>query len=140
MRGDNLKGHMKVHLKYSNITPQSTEDICRDLVLDLVYKVVAPVEESSRINWKHEEVECKTQTTGNKDQSNKRYEGERVFGDNCYNSIDVQALRKSRNMDEQQYILKIELGREVYKYLHETKIMQESLSKERLEAWDLYIK
>jgi len=34
---------------------------------------------------------------------------------------------------------KIELGREVYIYIEEAKIMQESLSKERQDALDLYI-
>ena len=51
MRSNNVKKHMKVHQKYSqtNKTPQSAEDICRDLVLEIVDKVVAPVEESSGI-------------------------------------------------------------------------------------------
>ena len=61
MRSDTLKRHRKVHLKYSNKTPQSTEDICRDLVLEIVDKVIAPVEE--RIKRKHEVVECEAQTT-----------------------------------------------------------------------------
>ena len=61
MRSDHVKGHMQVHQKYSptNDTPQSAEDICRDLVLEIVGKVVAPVEETSRIKRKHVEVECK---------------------------------------------------------------------------------
>ena len=38
MRSDNVKGHMKVHQKYSSSikAPQSAEDICRDLVLEIV--------------------------------------------------------------------------------------------------------
>ena len=63
MRSDNLKRHRKVHQKYSNKTPQSTEDICRDLVLEIVDKVVAPVEESSGIKRKHEVVEREAQIT-----------------------------------------------------------------------------
>ena len=57
MRSNNVKGHMKVHQKYSptNETPQSANDICRDLVLEIVEKVVAPVEETSGIKRKHEE-------------------------------------------------------------------------------------
>ena len=45
MRSDHLKDHMKVHQKYShtNKTPQSAEDICRDLVLEIVDKVFAPL-------------------------------------------------------------------------------------------------
>ena len=63
MRSDHLKDHMKVHLKYSNKTPQSAEDTCRDLVLEIVDKVVAPVEESSGIKRKHEVVEREAQIT-----------------------------------------------------------------------------
>ena len=65
MRSDHVKGHMKVHQKYSptNDTPQSVEDICRDLVLEIVSKVVAAVEETSGIKRKHVEVECEAQTT-----------------------------------------------------------------------------
>ena len=60
MRSNNVKGHMKIHQKYSHIneTPQSTEDICRDLVLEIVGKVVGPIYETSGIKRKHEEVEC----------------------------------------------------------------------------------
>jgi len=52
MRSDHMKGHMEVHQKYSptNETPQSAEDICRDLVLEIVGKVVAPVEETPELN------------------------------------------------------------------------------------------
>ena len=55
-------------------------------------------------------------------------------------SINVEALRKSIDKDEKEYKRKIELGSEVYLYIDEAKILQESLSKERLEALDLYIK
>ena len=74
MRSNNVKKHMKVHQKYSstNKTPQSEEDICRDLVLEIVDKIVTSKEESSGIKQKHEEVECEAQTT-----------------------IDVEALEKS---------------------------------------------
>ena len=63
IRDDNLKRHRKVHLKYSNKTPQSTEDTCRDLVLEIADKVVATVEESSGTKRKHEVVEREAQIT-----------------------------------------------------------------------------
>ena len=63
MRSDNLKRHRKVHLKYSIESSLSTEDMCRDLVLEIVDKVVAPVEESSGIKRKHEVVEREAQIT-----------------------------------------------------------------------------
>ena len=41
MRSNNLKGHMKVHEKYkSNITLQTTEEMCKDLVMGLVDKAL----------------------------------------------------------------------------------------------------
>jgi hypothetical protein len=65
MRSNNVKAHINVHQKYStkNKTPQSAEEICRDLVLEIVDKVDAPVEESSGIKRKREEVEYEAQTS-----------------------------------------------------------------------------
>ena len=63
IRSDTLKRHRKVHLKYSIESSLSTEDMCRDLVLEIVDKVVAPVEESSGIKRKHEVVEREAQIT-----------------------------------------------------------------------------
>ena len=128
IRSDTLKRHMKIHEKYeSNSTYQTNEEICNDLVTGFVENIL-------------EKNGTQTVANENKDSSNKRRELKRVFDDDSYNSIDVPALRKSILKDEQQYILKVELGREVYNYIHEAKIIQESLSKERLEALDLYIK
>ena len=125
IRSDTLKRHMKVH--ELNITFKTNEEICKDLVTSIVDNALETIE---------------TQTVANENENpiNKRRGLKRVFDDDSYNSIDVPALRKSIIKDEQQYILKVELGREVYNYIHEAKIIQESLSKERLEALDLYIK
>ena len=79
---------MKVHVKYSNKTPQSAEDICRDLVLEIVDKVVDPVEKSSGVKWKHEEFTVETQT-----------------------SIDKEALRISALKINKQNEEKIELDK-----------------------------
>ena len=39
MRSNNVKGHMKVHYKYKvNIELQTNEEMCRELVFDLVDK------------------------------------------------------------------------------------------------------
>ena len=128
IRSDTLKRHMKVHEKYEfNIKFQTNEEICKDLVTSLVDNGL-------------EKIGTQTVANENKDSSNKRRELKRVFDVNSYNSIDVPALRKSIIKDEQQYILKVELGREVYNYINEAKIIQECLFKERVEALDLYIK
>ena len=115
---------MKVHEKYKmNITLKTNEEMCKDLVMSLVDNAL-------------EKVEPQTDSVadGNDDMSNKRLVLKRVFDDSGHNTIYVQALRKSIIKDEQEYILKIELGREVYNYIDEANIMQESLSKERQEA------
>ena len=130
MRSDNLKGHMKVHEKYkSNIIFQTTEEMCKDLVMGSVDKALEQVATQSTIVA--DEMEY---------LSGKRYGLKRSFDDSGHNKIDVQALRKSIIKDEQEYLLKIELGREVHNYIDEAKIIQESLSKERQDALNLYIK
>ena len=63
MRSDNLNSHKKIHVEYSIESSLSTEDICRDLVLEIVDKIVTTKEESSGIKRKHEEVEYEAQTT-----------------------------------------------------------------------------
>ena len=75
-------------------------------------------------------------------QAEVRHGSKRTYDDINQNStelfsINVEKLRKSIDKDEEQYKMKIELGREVYIYIEEAKIMQESLSKERLEELDL---
>ena len=130
IRSDTLRRHREVHEKYEmNITFQTNEEMCKDLIMSLVDNAL-------------EKVEPQTDTVadGNEDMSNKRLRLKRVFDDSGHNTIDVQALRKSIIKDEQEYILKIELGREVYNYIDEAEIMQESLSKERQDALNLYIK
>ena len=128
MRSDTEKRHRKVHDKYKlEIKLQTNEEMCKDLVMGLVDNAL-------------EKTQTNSIAVGNEDLSDKRCGLKRVFDDSNHNSIDVQALRKSIIKDEQEYIQKIELGREVYNYIDEAKIMQESLSKGRLEALDLYIK
>lgn len=120
IRSDTLKRHRKVHEKVKlDITLQTNEEMCKDLVTDLVDNVFG-------------NIETKTAPAENRDS--------RIWDDNDNESINVPALRKSIKKDEQEYKMKIELGREVYNYIDEAKIIQESLSKERLEALDLYIK
>ena len=119
MRSDHVKGHMKVHQKYSptNDTPQSVEDICRDLVLEIVSKVVAPVEETSGIKRKHVEVECEAQTT-----------------------IDEKALEIAALKINKEYEEKVELGKALFKILNKGVVQEESFPPEWQRALDLYLK
>jgi hypothetical protein len=108
---------MKVHVKYSNKTPQSAEDICRDLVLEIVDKVVNPVEESSGVKQKHEEFTVETQAT-----------------------INEEALRISALKIQREYAEKIALGKALYKILNEGEVQEESFPPQWQNALDLYLK
>ena len=119
MKSDNVKGHMKIHQKYlhMNKTPQSTEDIYRDLVLKIVGKVVGPIEETSGIKRKHEEAECEEQT-----------------------KIDKKALEISALKINKEYGEKIELGKALYEILNKGVVQEESFPPEWQKALDLYLK
>ena len=123
---------MKVHDKYKmEITLQTNEEMCKDLVIGLVDNAFEKIEtqtESITEGLNEERCELKKAPDLNSHNSKESY------------SINIEALRKSIDKDEQEYKMKIELGREVYIYIEEAKIMQESLSKERQDALDLYIK
>ena len=88
MRSDNLKSQKKIHVEYSIESSLSTEDICRDLVLEIIDNIVTTKEESSGIKRKHEEVEYEAQTT-----------------------FDEDALEKSALKINKQYEEKIGLGK-----------------------------
>ena len=132
MRSDIVKRHRKVHDKYKlEITLQTNEDMCKDLVIGLVDNAF-------------EKIETQTESI-TEGLSEERCGLKKALDFNSHNStesdsINVEALRKSIDKDEKEYKRKIELGSEVYLYIDEAKILQESLSKERLEALDLYIK
>jgi hypothetical protein len=121
---------MKQHNKFKvKIELQSNEDMCREPDLGLVGNVIDK-----------DTIFCR-----NEDLSEERHGSIRAFDDSSHNSpesysINVGALRKAIVKDEQEYKHKIEIGREVYLFIDEAKILQESLSKERQAALDLYIK
>ena len=117
MRSDNLKGHMKVHVEYSIESSLSTEDICRDLVLEIVDKIVTTKEESSGIKRKLEEVEYEAQTT-----------------------FDEEALEKSALKINKQYEEKIGLGKALYKILNKGVVQEESFPPDWKNALDSYLK
>ena len=117
MRSDNLKIHEKIHVKYSNETSQSTEDMCRDLILEIVDKVVGPKELISGMKRKHEVVECEAQTT-----------------------IDEEALEKSALKINKQYEEKIGLGKALYKILDKGVVQEESFPPDWKNALDSYLK
>jgi hypothetical protein len=124
MRSDVVKRHMKQHDKVKvKIELQNNEDTCKEPGL------VGNVIDKDTIPCRNEDVSEKPITYDVISQSSTE----------LY-SINVGALRKAIVKDEQEYKQKIEIGREVYLFIDEAKILQESLSKERQAALDLYIK
>ena len=117
MRSDNLKSHKKIHVEYSIESSLSTEDICRDLVLEIVDKIVTTKEESSGIKRKHEVVEREAQTT-----------------------IDEEALEKSALKINKQYEEKIGLGKALYKILNKGVDQEESFQPDLKNTLDSYLK
>ena len=104
-------------LKYSNESPQSTQDMCRNLLLEIVDKVVDPVEESSRVKQKHEEVTGEVQAT-----------------------IDEETLEQSALKIQREYEEKIALGKALYEILNEGEVQEESFPPQWQNALDLYLK
>ena len=117
IRSDTLKRHRKVHLKYSIESSLSTEDTCRDLVLEIVDQVADPKDVSSGIKRKHEEVEYEAQTT-----------------------FDEEALEKSALKINNQYEEKIGLGKALYKILNKGVVQEESFPSDWKNALDSYLK
>jgi hypothetical protein len=118
IRSDTLKRHRKVHGKFKlAFTFQTNEEMCRDLVHEIVNNVFELEEESSGIKRKHEEVEFEARTT-----------------------IDEEELRKSALKINKEYEEKIELGKALYKILNEGVVQEESFPPEWQKALDLYLK
>ena len=132
MRSYIVKRHRKVHDKYKlEVTLQTNEEMCKDLVIGLVDNAFEKIETQT---------ESITEGLSEERRGLKKALDVNSLNSTESDSINVEALRKSIDKDEKEYKRKIELGSEVYLYIDEAKILQESLSKERLEALDLYIK
>jgi hypothetical protein len=132
MRSDNVKGHMKVHVKYNQPEKyeakiQTNEEMCRELVLDLVDKAIGKVDEPTATKNDWEDV---------KQAGMKRKYNEVA----SVNKIDTQALKKALLKKSQEYSEKVSLGEEIYKILGEGEVESKSLTLEWKEALDTYIK
>jgi hypothetical protein len=129
MRSNNVKGHMKVHYKYKvNIELQSNEEMCRELVLDLVDKSLGKVDKTTATQTYLNDVE----QTGMK----RKYEELNEES----SDIDTEALRKEALKKTQQYQEKIKLGEELYKILGEGEVEEEAFSSNWKEALNIYVK
>ena len=163
MRSDKLKDHMKVHQKYSptNKTPQSVEDICSDMVLEIADKVVSSTKESSGVKRKYEEVTSEAQATIDEEaleqsalKIQREFEEKTALGkalESNFSSVSTstsckpiyineEAVFKAMDMYAEEYNRKLQLGEIVYKHAQNRGIPEESLPKEYKKAKDLYVK
>ena len=118
MRSDNVTKHMKIHLKYT--AEEGSDNICKDIVLDLVDKVLE--EKISDVNIKCSEHDAYL---------------EPAIKRKCY---EIEALRKTLIEQTEEYKDKIALGADIYKILNEGKVDEGTLAKDLKDALDLYMK
>ena len=144
---------MKVHQKYSptNKTPQSVEDICSDMVLEIADKVVSSTKESSGVKRKYEEDTSDAQATIDEEaleqsalKIQREFEEKTALGkalesnfSSVYTStsckpiyINEEAVSKAMDMYAEEYNRKLQLGEIVYKHSQNRGIPEESLQKE----------
>jgi hypothetical protein len=133
MRSDTIKGHMKVHAKYNQPEKyeakiQTNEEMCRELVMDLVDKAQGKVDEPTVTKNDWEDVK----------QVGLKRKCEELKEDTSI--IDIEALDKALLKKSQEYSEKVSLGEEIYKILGKGEVEPESLTLEWKEALDTYIK
>jgi hypothetical protein len=120
MRSNNVKGHMKVHEKYiAKIELQTNEEMCRELVMDLVFKAVGKVDKPSTPRNDCDGVE--------KAGIKRKYNEDTSI-------IDIEALREAACKKTQEYREKIKLGEKLFK------ILEEEFTSEWKAALDTYTK
>ena len=123
MRNDTITRHIKIHLKCT-AEEASEKDICKEILLELVDKVLD--ENRSDVNIKYDE-----DNVQEKPEIKRNYYEE--FG------IDEESLRKRLIEQTFNYKQKIALGENVYKILGEGGVEEGALAKDMKDALDLYI-
>ena len=118
---------MKVHLK---VQPENkpNEEMCRELVLELVDNVVEkcnPTKDQNELKRKLEEPVASKFSN-------------RDFSINL--KFDSEALEKAALEKHEMYLQKIELGKELYKILGKGVVTEESFPCDWKDALDLYRK
>ena len=131
MRSNNQGRHMKVH---QNIQPEihlkSNEEICRELLLELVDKAVDPTPAQGGSGMKRKYF----------DSTQEYHLNSRKHEENDLVSIDMKALRKAAVKNSEEYKEKINLGKALYKILGEGNVEEESFPNDWKEALDVYMK
>ena len=129
MRSDILQRHIKVHLKYQPEN-KSNEEMCRELVLEMVDKVVDPSSTPERTGTKRKY----------SDSTQEYHLDSRKHEENHLALIDMKALRKAALKNSEEYKEKINLGKALYKILGEGNVEEESFPNDWKEALDVYMK
>ena len=124
---------MKVHLK---IQPENktNEEICRELVLELADNVVETCNPTKDVKVEREELK-------------RKFEGEKSVPSKFLNrdfsvnlKFDSEALEKAALEKHEEYLEKIELGKELNKILDEEEVTEESFPCDWKDALDVYRK
>ena len=105
MRSDNVKQHMKVHLKYQPVTT-SNEEMGRELVLELVDQIVDPVQEDTERKEKHA-----NSAQEHSERKRKFAEPSKFFN----NNPDLEKLKRAALQKQEEYEEKVNLGKKLYK-------------------------
>ena len=113
MRSDNVTKHMKIHLKYT--AEEGSDTICKDIVLDLVDKVLE--ENRSDIN-----IKCSEHGDAYLEPQIKRKYHEA-------GEIDAKTLEKKMVEQTKEYKHKIALGENIYKILGKGEAEEGALAK-----------
>ena len=112
---------MKIHIIH---TLENNEQMCRELLDEMLNKVLEPEEQSFTTKRKYD---------GKHDTQDDQPSIKRKF-----NESDDDILRKILKEQTVEYDRKVDLGEKVYKILCEGDVKQRALSKDMQEALELY--
>ena len=134
MRSNNINRHMKVHVIYTSPEDQyeNNEQMCQDIVVEIVDEVFTQEESATEIN---DDGEHDSKSTTKRKLTN---DGNNTTTKIKCNAINNDALRKTMEEETAEYDRKINLGKRVEEILGEGKTKQAALSKDLKEALDIY--
>ena len=130
MRSNNLKRHLKVHLKFQPVT-KSNEEMCRELMLELVDEIVDPVQEDTERKEKHA-----NSAQEHSERKRKFAEPSKIFN----NNPDLEKLEKAALQKQEEYEEKVNLGKKLYTILDKGVVTEESFPNDWKDALDIYMK
>ena len=121
MRSDHLKSHMKKHVDLSSEDP---EQICKSILED----VINDIHNKDETSMYRKKPRLNDLNTDGLDETHKPL----TVG------VDKIELENTILYHNQEYKRKLDLGKEIYEFIHKNEIYQQSLRPEHKEALDLY--